>query len=162
VKLAAELFGFAAFFLSAHGRLAIVGAGGSTVLRLAIVLPIYFAVMFLAPRLAAFEVFAELIRATETTVNQHLIDYGAALALAGMLVWVTERWTYSPGAAGALFRVLRMGLLGVVAAAAWQIFCLLTNTEMSIVVFLIPVGLLAAELVYELVGAVFQREPSAY
>lgn len=126
-------------------------------LRLAIVLPIYLVVMFLTPQQPAFETFAALIRATVTTVDQHLLDYGAAIALAGLLIWATERWTTSLSIAGAFFRVLRMGLLGVICAAAWQIFCLLSGTEMSIIVLLVPAALFTAEFVYELIEAMLQR-----
>lgn len=129
-------------------------------LRLAIVLPIYVTVMFFAPRLAAYDALADMLDAVTTTVGQALLDYSAALALAALLVWSTERWSLSPGV-GAFVRVLRMGLLGVIVAAAWQIFCLISGTELSIIVMLIPAALLLAELAYELVEAMLGRVRSA-
>lgn len=128
-------------------------------LRLAIVLPIYLAVMYYAPNVRAFEAFASLIQMTPASYNQHLIDYGAALALAALLVWTIQPWTAMPGL-GPLLRILRMGLLGVIAASAWQIFCLVSGTEMSAVVFVIPLALALAEFTYELIAAILQREPT--
>lgn len=115
--------------------------------------------MFFAPRLTLYDELAQLLQQNPMAAGQAFMDYGAALALAALLVWSTDRWTTSP-AGGSFFRVLRMGLLGVVFAAGWQLFCLLTGTELSIVILFIPAALFVAELAYELLEAMLQRERS--
>ncbi len=121
-------------------------------LRVMIVLPIYLAAMYFAPSLPGYAQFEALVRATETTTTRHIIDYAVALAMALLLAWMIDRQTLSPRY-GAFFRVIRMGLLGVVVAALYQLFCLLTATGMSIMILLAPPIFMIAEAAYETVEA---------
>ncbi len=128
-------------------------------LRLAIVLPIYFAGALMAPHLTGL---AELsaIGAPSDALGLRLLDLGAAIALALLLIWTTGRWGVSPGVV-AFLRALRVGLLGAIVAAGWQIFCIVTGRETNPAILLLPATLLIAELVFELVDAALRREPTA-
>lgn len=119
-------------------------------LRVLIVLPLYLAGMYFVPQLEAYQRFADFVLATETRWIVHVIDYAVALIAAALIAWRIERLCYGERY-GAVFRVVRASLIGVVVAAGYQLFCLFTGQQMSIVVLLAPLVFLVAEAVYELV-----------
>ena len=125
-------------------------------LRVLIVLPIYLAAAFFVPEMQAYDRFAALVESTETRWIVHVMDYAVAGIAAALVAWRIERLCYGEQF-GAFFRVLRIGLIGVVVAAGYQLFCLFTGQPMSIVMILVPFVFMVAEVVYELAEAALDR-----
>lgn len=125
-------------------------------LRVLIVLPIYLAAVFFIPETEAYQRFAEWVEATETRWLVHVMDYAIAGVAAALVAWRIERLCHGEQY-GAFFRVLRVGLIGVVVAAGYQLFCLFTGQPMSIVMLLVPFVFIVAETVYELGEAALDR-----
>ena len=60
----------------------------------------------------------------------------------------------------AFMRVLRMGLIGVIATCLCQFFLLLTTNSFNIIVILIPVAFVVAEIVYEMIEGAREQAAS--
>jgi hypothetical protein len=122
------------------------------VLRVFIIIPFYFAVMFLVPRTALFEEIAAIIRSTHEFMIWHLYGYVCALIVSAACAWIIEyKWLPRAYRYDALLRIIRMGFLGVAVVSLYQLCSVFFISEMSVVILLVPVAFVVAETAYETV-----------
>lgn len=125
-------------------------------LRVIVVLPLYLAAMYFIPTLGLYRQFANWIESGESSLQLHLAGYASALIVAVVVAFMIEPRTQSYRY-GALFRVLRLGLVGVVVTSAYQLYCFLTSQPLSVLTLFTPAIFMVAEIIYELVEHVLDR-----
>jgi len=132
-------------------------------LRLIIVLPIYFGLNAVLVRSEFFAGFAQdFIAHGKANMRWHLIGYGVALALATAdACHVYFRKMTQPSPFWAAYRVYWMALIGVIIASSSQLFAFFTRGTMTVDVLFIPLLFAIAEAVYvgvEIIRARVRKE----
>jgi hypothetical protein len=118
-------------------------------LRALIVLPLYLAAMYFVPQTEAYERFQAVVFASEPYLMWHIAGYSCALVIA--IVWALIIEFGKPPhtyALAVLTQVLKLGLVGVMFASAYQLFQFFTSGDLSVFVLIVPPMFMAAELIY--------------
>lgn len=118
--------------------------------RIIIVLPIYLACMFLAPSLPGYAAFHAAVVENGIRV-WHLWAYGAGLGVGLLGAVIIEFWVKPYRFGGdSLWRILRMGLIGVVVTCAYQLVAFYTTRELSVLILIMPLVFMIAETAFEI------------
>jgi hypothetical protein len=126
--------------------------------RLIVVVPLYLACIFLLPKTQAYDALDALVRASTPYFFWHLVGYGVALVV-GIVGALVIEFVIRPEWFGwdSVFRVLRMGCIGLILTGAYQLFAFFTDTELSIFALIVPPMFIAVETVYEIVEYAIYR-----
>jgi hypothetical protein len=121
-------------------------------LRALIVLPVYLGFLYIVPQWALYERFHAAVLATEGSLSVHIAGYAVALVVSAVIALLLEyRWRPRTYALSVAAQVIKVGLIGVVAACGFQLFQFFTSGDLSVFILLLPIIFMSAELVYEFV-----------